>query len=349
MNMPSPHPISTLVHHSPAAWCAADVADQTQWVHPLSSQEQAAIVQLGNLLVAHGTGDAQVWSWVQANPSSLTLLAPRMVQVRQALQHGLGFVLMRGFPVHSMSAQAARLAYMALGLLLGQPMPQNKQGELLHDVRDVGADPHDPNVRLSRTNAEQDFHTDAADIIGLLCLQKARSGGESRIVSSVSVYQALVVQRPDLATLLFEPWYFHLKGEKTSGAAPYFRLPIARVVNGQLSSFYIGWYLRDAEKLPGLPPLSAAQREVLNLYEQTARRADLGLQMQFESGDVQWLKNSVILHKRSAYQDWPEPDRKRHLLRLWLAADDFEDGIVALRRGHEAAAKAISAAAAGNA
>lgn len=329
--------LNTRHFHSPAAWHRQDVADTTRWLFPLSGQEQAAIVELGNWLVAQGATSASVEQLVASNPLLLAALAPRLAAIRQVLKHGMGFALMRGFPLQQMSSDAVRLAYLALGAALGQAMQQNRQGELLHDVRDIGADRHDLNVRLSRTNAEQDFHTDAADIIGLLCLQKSRSGGASRIVSSASVYQVIATERPDLAPLLFEPWYFHLKGEQAAGALPYFRLPITRAVDGQLSTFFIGWYLRDAEKLAGVPPLSAAQHELLNLYEEVANRPDLGLQMQFEPGDVQWLKNSVILHKRSEYQDWPQAERKRHLLRLWLAAEDFNDGIVAVRRGHAAA------------
>jgi hypothetical protein len=55
--------------------------------------------------------------------------------------------------------------------------------------------------------------------------------------------------------------------------------------------------------------------------------------MDFQPGDIQWLKNSVVLHKRTEYVDWPEPERKRHLLRLWLCARDFTCGRDALRGG----------------
>lgn len=330
---PSMHPLP----EDPAAWRGPDLAGSPDWVLTLAERQRGELVDLGQRLESSGLGlDHALSPAAPQIPSLPAALLDLMREIRHTLRDGRGFVLMRGFPVEAMSMQASRLAYAALGSALGSAMPQNRQGERLHDVRDTGADPRDPGVRLSVTRAEQDFHTDAADVIGLLCLKTARSGGVSRIVSSVSVYRAVAATRPDLAPLLFEPWTFHLKGEQPEGAPPYFRLPIAHATGGRLSTFFIGWYIRDAERLPGVPPLSPAQRELLDLYERTANSPALYLDMHFQSGDIQWLKNSVILHKRTQYEDWPEPERKRHLLRLWLAAEDFDDGIVALRRGHSA-------------
>lgn len=325
MNAPRPR-------YTNAAWRGPNLAAPADWIITLSTAQRAELVALGRQLESSGMSEAQIHAG--GARSQQPALAGTMQEIREELRNGRGFVLMRGFPVTDLSPAATRLAYAAIGSMLGIAMPQNKRGELIHDVRDTGADRTDPNVRLSTTNAEQDFHTDAADVIGLLCLRKSRSGGVSRIVSSVTVYNEIAAARPDLAALLFEPWYFHLKGEQAPGALPYFQLPIAHDIGGQLSSFFIGWYIRHAEALDGVPPLTPARRELLELYESTANRPDLYLDMHFEPGDVQWLKNSVILHKRTEYEDWPEAERKRHLLRLWLAAPDFPDGIVALRTGH---------------
>ena len=321
-----------------AAWRGPGLGDPARWVTVLSPAQRAAIIDLGQALESGDASEREAHGFGASRAGQWTALRDAMQDLREELREGRGFALMRGFPVADLSPRATRLAYAALGSMLGTAMPQNKRGELIHDVRDTGARRDDPNVRLSITNAEQDFHTDAADLIGLLCLQRARVGGVSRIVSSVTVYNEMAAARPDLAALLFEPWYFHMKGEQAAGALPYFRLPIAHDIGGRLSSFFIAWYIRHAEQLEGVPPLTPAQREALALYEATANRADLYLDMHFEPGDIQWLKNSVILHKRSEYEDWPEPERKRHLLRLWLAAPDFQDGIVALRQGHEVAA-----------
>ena len=163
------------------------------------------------------------------------------------------------------------------------------------------------------------------DVIGLLCLATASSGGASRLVSSVRVYQAVRALRPDLAPLLFEPWFFHLPGARARGLPEALPRPIATFDGRKLETFFIPWYIRNAQGLASVPPLDAARRELLALYEATANDPSLTLDMEFRPGDVQWLRNAFILHKRTAYHDHPEPERKRHLLRLWLAAAVLDD------------------------
>jgi len=231
-----------------------------------------------------------------------------------------------------MSDEEAALAYWAIGLHLGTPAPQNFLGETLVDIRDTGADPNDPSTRLYKTRAEQDFHTDGADVIGLLCLRGAKRGGESRIVSSISVVNAIAEKRPELVPVLFRDFYWHYF-EPEMPSPVHFTRPICREQGSRLNTFFIPWYIRRAQELPDVPRMSEEQRAALEAIEATANDPALYLDMEFRPGDIQLLKNSVILHKRTEYQDWDEPDRKRHLLRLWLAAPDFDDGDEQLRRG----------------
>jgi hypothetical protein len=243
-----------------------------------------------------------------------------------ALATGPGLILLRGVPVAGHDRATLAQLYTIMGRALGRPMPQNLDGETITDIRDTGEDPSDPDVRLYRTRAEQDFHTDGADVIGLLSLETARSGGASRIVSSVRVYQAVRDARPDLAPLLLQPWFFRIPGAKARGLPEALPRPIVTVAGDKIESFYIGWYIRNAQGLPGVPPLTDAQREVLALYEATANHPALYLDMDFQPGDVQWLRNCFVLHKRTAYEDHAAPERRRHLLRLWLAIDRLADG-----------------------
>jgi hypothetical protein len=255
---------------------------------------------------------------------------------RWALERGLGYVLVRGLDVDAMSPERLALSYVVLGLYLGSLVPQNLRGDLLTNVRDTGADPNLPSTRLYTTRAEQDFHTDGADIIGLLCRRTARSGGASRIASSGAIVAEIQRTRPDLYPVLFEdfPWRYQEEGSPPVVLArPICTTPSKSEQGARLNTFFIPWYIRRSQELPDAPRLTNAQSEAIAEIERLANDPRFYLDMTFEPGDVQWLKNAAILHKRTAYEDFDEADRKRHLLRLWLSAPDFDDGDEQLRAG----------------
>lgn len=312
----------------PAAWTGAELASRTDWIHVLTPAEIADIERVVATVRARGTARDQL----TRDDCAFDALAPAIAAWRETLAHGRGFLLVRGLPVERLSFDEAVTAYWALGLHVGKPVPQNFSGEVLTHVKDTGADPTDPSTRLYKTRAEQDFHTDGADVIGLLCLRGAKRGGESRIVSSISVVNAIARQRPELVPVLFRDFYWHYF-EPEMPAPVHFTRPICRAQGSRLNTFFIPWYIRRAQELPDVPRMTEEQTAILAALESTANDPALYLDMEFRPGDIQLLKNSVILHKRTAYQDWDEPDRKRHLLRLWLAAPDFDDGDEQLRGG----------------
>ncbi|MFN2424905.1 MAG: TauD/TfdA family dioxygenase [Candidatus Binatia bacterium] len=313
---------------SPCAWTGAGLAGNDEWIYRLSAEEVAAALATAAAVRRFGKSREDL----AAGDIDIGALAPAVEAWRQALHRGRGFTLIRGLLVDSMTPEDAAAVYWVIGLHLGTPVPQNFLGELLTDIRDTGADPNDPSTRLYKTRVEQDFHTDGADIIGLLCLKTSKSGGQSRIVSSVTVYNEVLRQRPELAPVLFENFYWHYF-EPQMEAPVHFVRPICAERGGGLNTSFIPWYIRRAQELEDVPRFTTPQRQALELMEQTANDPSLYLDMEFLPGDIQLLKNSVILHKRTAYEDWDEPARRRHLLRLWLAAPDFEDGDEQLRRG----------------
>jgi hypothetical protein len=188
-------------------------------------------------------------------------------------------------------------------------------------------------VRLYRTRERQDFHTDGADIIGLLCLHAARAGGESRLASSYAVYNEILRRRPDLLDVLYEPMWWDRNGEESPGDEPAFPLPVFHDVDGAPRIFYIGWYIRDAQRHPQVPRLTDAQRAALDLIETIANDPTVHVEMDFRPGDIQLLNNARILHAREAYEDADDLDERRHLLRLWLRAHDFASVESGLRGG----------------
>jgi hypothetical protein len=201
---------------------------------------------------------------------------------------------------------------------LGVPVSQNAAGDLLGHVRDDGSDPDDPTVRRYRTRLAQPFHVDGSDVVGLLCLQPAKSGGLSQIVSSVTVYEEVARRRPDLERLLHEPWFFDRYGEERPGEQPWIAMPIVTGLPNRFRFTYLRWYIDKAQSHPEVPQLTDARVELLDLVDELASNPALHLNMDFAPGDIQWLANRTILHSRTGYEDYDDPARRRHLLRLWL-------------------------------
>jgi hypothetical protein len=300
----------------PSAWLGRDLCRARDWVHHLTPAE---IADLDGLIARTRGADFEKLTRADA---VLPVLGDAIAKWLHDIRHGRGFVLVKGVPTMRYSIDEAAVAYWAIGLQLGTPKPQNSAGDLLGHIRDTGEIASNPNVRLYKTTKAQDFHTDGADIIGLLCLKPAKSGGLSRIVSSVSVLNEVARRRADLVPLLFQDFPFDLTDDRAAGsAAAVARLPIARVERGELKTFFIGWYIRNSQRYPDVERLSAGQIELISLIEEIANDPDFHLDMDFESGDIQFLHNATILHARTAYEDFDEPERKRHLLRLWLTAD----------------------------
>jgi hypothetical protein len=191
-------------------------------------------------------------------------------------------------------------------------------GAFLNDIRDARVLRSGPGVRISQTNQRQDFHTDQVDTVGLLCLQPAKSGGQSRLVSAQTVYNEMLAIRPDLVEALYQPFWWDRNDEQPPGEAPTYPLSVLTNVGGSPRFFYIGWYIRDAQRHQETPRLSAAQSEAIDLLEAIANKPELCVGMDFERGDVQLINDARIIHSREAYEDYDNPERRRHLLRLLL-------------------------------
>jgi hypothetical protein len=312
--------------HGAAVWRTADVTADNSWCIELTELQRAELVRAAQNAAADGV----TLTTLHRDGFPLPTMAGDIAAWSAQLAQGHGFLLLRGFPVDLLTEHEIELAYAGLGSHLGRPVGQNKDGELLTHVRDERLPADAGKVRLYRTRERQDFHTDGADIIGLLCLHRARSGGESRIVSSWAVYNEILHRRPDLLEALYEPTGWDRQGDVPPGEQPWFMLAPINDIAGVPRVFYLGWYIRDAQRHPEVPRLTPAQDEAMTLLESIANDPSFHLQMDFRPGDVQLLNNGRILHAREAYEDDPDPAERRHLLRLWLAAHDFaslEDGL----------------------
>ncbi len=314
---------------SPAVWHARDVADAAAWTIELNDGQRSELAAVARAARAAGRTTATI----TPDDTPLPSLVDTLGQIVDELTRGPGFVLLRRFPVDVLAPDEVELAYFALGLHLGTPVSQDGAGTLLGHVRDERVERTGPEIRLDRTRERQDFHTDGADVIGLLCLHPAKTGGESKLASSYAVYNEILRRRPDLLEVLYEPMWWDRNGEESPGEDPAYQLPVLHDVDGVPRVFYIGWYIRDAQRHPTVPRLTDRQNEALALIESIANDPDFHVTMDFRPGDVQLLNNAKILHSREAYDDVQDLAERRHLLRLWLSAHDFTSVEARLRAG----------------
>ncbi len=298
-----------------AAWRGEEMADSRAWRVRLTRKDQEELEHA--LATAKASGKPTGAMTPEDFP--LPTLSQEIDRWRAEVDSGRGFQLVSGVPVERWSQADSELFFWCLGLHLGRPGAQNPQGDLLGHVVDTGDDVEDPYVRKYKTSANIAYHCDAADVVGLLCLRRAKRGGASRIVSSVTVYNELLQRRSDLVARLYQPFLLDVRNEDSSGALRYLPIPPCRFGRGRLRTFYHSDYFRSVARHDDVAPFTPDEQTLLDLYEEIASSSALYLDMEFEPGDIQWLSNHSILHARTAYEDFPEPERKRHLLRLWLS------------------------------
>lgn len=255
---------------------------------------------------------------LELDAASFALSAP---DILDELRNGRGFVVLRGLTLDEF-IQGCRH--------LGQIVPQTNAGDLLYSVRDEGlrieSDYGKPGVRTSKTNAGFEFHTDSPSrlaghtpqFIALYVSQVAKSGGELALVNAYAIHEIIERERPGLLTRLYEPYWVDRRAETPPGGEPIVPVPVfSRDASGALSVRYLRLYISKGHEQRGTP-LNGRELEAIDFLESVMNRPGLPLTLPMNRGDVQIINNRFVLHSRTEFVDYPEPERKRHYVRIWL-------------------------------
>jgi len=301
------------------AWTGRDLSRRRDWIHALTDAE------IAELDAAVAAAEASGLSLVELRREHFPLraMAQTLARLRREMLHGRGFFLARGVPVQRYTPRQRAIAFFGMGHYLGEPVSQNGKGHILGHVKNLGMDFSDPETRGYQTSARLAYHTDYSDVVGLLSLSTPKAGGASSIISSTTVWNELLRRRPDLAAALAAPLCYTRWGEIAEGKKRYSEIPVFTPWQGRMIAFLnTRTTIMKAQAFAEVPRISAKQIEALDYVDALVQDPELHLDMNFMPGDMQFLCNHFIFHSRTAYEDWPEPERRRHLLRLWLACDD---------------------------
>lgn len=304
---------------APSAWTADEAQQDTSWIQHLSAAEVAGF----DAALAHAKTTGKPWlAMTQADFPLDGAARGALARAVATTQGRWGMCLMKGLPVDRWSEDESKLAYWGMGLYMGVARTQNPASQVMNDVRDEGATYKAPNGRSRgyNTNAGLDFHMDSADIVALLCRRTAKAGGESMVASTIAVAEEVGRRRPDLLEVLAQPFYHHYQGSQDPVQPPYYACPIIGNEAGCFTMRVNRKNIVAAERdFPELPRVTPQQWEAIDLLESIMADPHWCFRMRLEQGDLQLVNNYVIVHSRTNFEDFEEADRKRHLLRLWLA------------------------------
>lgn len=299
----------------PAGWTPAELIKTNAWRHDFTDFE---IDDLRNAVAGLSADGVNLMS-LGRDDFPLPNLAKTLRGIRQELLYGRGFILFRGLPIEELGKRGAVAAFWAISQHLGDGvLSQNKRGHVLGHVTDLGQTKANPSQRGPYSREEIPFHADCGDIVGLLCLETPISGGESHLASSVTVHNELLKTRPDIVRTLSEPYYRDRRDEVPPNMEPWYKLPVFNYHQGYFSSSIEPTYMGSAHRFGPEFAMTPTQKEALDTVQSMAKKQ--GFEMGFQLGDMQFLNNHVIFHTRLGYQDRDEPDRKRHLVRIWVRA-----------------------------
>jgi hypothetical protein len=303
----------------PAAWRSADFTSDTDFVRMLTGAEILEIERAAEQTRSRSIGILDI----TRDDFPLPRLAAKVAALRDDIVAGRGFGYLRGLPVERYDRETLARIYWGLSRHLGDPVPQNRNAHMIGHVIDIGTQENDLNKRITQTAAELQFHSDACDVVGLVCLRTAETGGESMIVSGTAIHDEILRRDPELWRVLYRPYFADRRGEIPADKPGWFAIPVFNWHKDRFCGYApLRQYVESAQRFAEVPRLEGVRKEAFDLFLRVCNEPDFFLKVPFQPGDLQYLNNYLIFHSRTSYKDRADPALKRHLLRIWLSLPD---------------------------
>ncbi|MGW1027875.1 TauD/TfdA family dioxygenase [Streptomyces sp. NPDC002577] len=297
------------------AWKGEDLKNDQSWIYQLDDADLAEIDQALAGVEARGLAAGDF----TAADFPLPRVEKKLAEVDEQIRGGRGFCLIRGVPVKKYTLDQVKTLYWGLGCYLGTVISQNDAGDFVGPVVDQGLKDDDPNRRNNTTNRPLDPHTDLADVVSLICIEKAREGGQSTLASAVAVHNEIVKNHPEYLQPLYEGFYHDYRGygpNRDPNEVTPAPIPVFEYHNGRVSCAFAKEIIHRGAAKRGVP-LTPLQEKAVQYVHDLALREDMRIDMMLEPGDIQLINNYITLHSRSNYIDHQD-GRKRYLLRMWI-------------------------------
>jgi len=318
----------------PGIWIGEELPIHPDWCYELTSDNVAELEQ------AHKSTNSLPLDEISKANFDLADLGQRLRTIQDNLENSIGVTRITGFPVHRFDEEAARRIFWGIACHIGTPVSQSAKGERIFSVRNEGFSDRDNRQRGPNTNRKLSFHSDRSDVIAFLCWKQAKFGGENQLVHSMALHNTILAERPELLKELYRPFYYRRHNVDSGNDLPWCKQPIFSVTEGHFACNILRVLIDRAYALPELPDLTDLQREALDFVEETASDPTLHYAFRQSPGDMLFINNFTVLHRRSAFEDYENPDLRRHIFRIWLSVPNsrplsplFKDNYGAIEAG----------------
>ena len=338
MGAPILDPMKEPVHGpvlGPASWTRDSVGHPDQFALVLGDQERAELVGEVIRLGSDARGVAPHLSPPPPPAPHASHLGQRfgfvlprldalLERAQREVQSGRGLALLRGLPIDGLTLAQFTLAVWAVGSRFGHALSQNAQGEQITQVIDASSIEETP--RMYRSKLELRLHNDITAMISLACWQPSMEGGLSYLASAGAIHNEILERAPHFLAPLYRGFHYHRLGEEGQGEAPVtpYRMPVFVVRSGQLSCRYQRAGIAAGHRALGVP-LTDIEIEAMDMFDAVAKAPHNRLAFPLERGDMVVINNYAVLHARTGFTEYPEPEKRRLLVRLWLDRDGFRD------------------------
>lgn len=300
---------------SAAAWRGDELFSRDDWQYTLTDSD---VRELDDALQHSLAADPEPGA-EQTGRFQLPELGIHLQRVQHDLENGSGVHVLRGLPIDRWSQAEAERVFWGITSHLGTPVAQTVNGDRIFHVRDEGFAEGHPQARGPSSRKRLSFHSDRCDVIAFLCLRQAKAGGENDVVSAVTLYNEMLERRPDLVAVLMQPFYYQRHNVDPGNERPYYQQPVFSIYKGHFTTQLLRVLIQRAYAMPELPDMSNVQRAALDYLEAQSEDPARHAQFRQQPGDIVLINNHVILHRRAEFEDYEQPERKRHLLRVWLS------------------------------
>ena len=312
----------------PAVWSGQDFREINSWVFKLSSSDINEINKALSVAVEKNIPIQNVTS----NDFPLPHLGKQLKVLRNEIENGRGFVVIRGLPVEEYDENECKILSWGLCTYFGKGMQQSRHGDWINHVIDLvdvssTSNPDLAHVverkelRYSHKGGELRWHSDTTDIIGLFCLKAAKSGGESRLASVGMVHNLILENQPECLDALYEGYfYMSLADDDESGLQRVSneRVPVFRRSAETVTFYYIPQVIERAIDRADIK-YSLVENKARAIIQESGDLPGVALEFMLEPGDLEIINNKIVMHSRGEYEDYTDLDSRRHLLRLWMA------------------------------